>query len=441
MEKKEAMMKLWKDTFHDSDEYIHLVFDNYYDPELCLTYEERGRVVAALMGVPYLFRNYKNGMHVKALYLCGLATDPDYRRKGIMTKLIEQIATIAKRHDYTLLFLIPANEGLRKYYNDRGFVDNFYQRTDYYTSLHYFCPMGKDDIQANSENNTYNIRYEGVDFVLGRLDAFKSETNTELRRKIIRSFHDWEAYSNIQSIQHTYHDWDVIIDEALLSGNSVYYIRNMSGDIVTSSIIKHEDNNEISVLFLMLNGHNSYVNMMFQMLEYLYPDCGIKCICRYSNIDLQQYGELFYWGYDKDEIMDMVSDEHEDGEEYDDEEFSTRLSEVQVKMDAGKLFKPYGMLRILNICEILKFLSNGVKGLKYSILVKEDKLGGKCFKYKCVDGIFTQEEIQIEKPGIEVVMHPHSLSQFLCRPPRKKDYVRDAFGLPELDLQIYLLLE
>ena len=30
---KRKLTGLWKDTFHDSDEYIRLWFDKYYDPQ------------------------------------------------------------------------------------------------------------------------------------------------------------------------------------------------------------------------------------------------------------------------------------------------------------------------------------------------------------------------------------------------------------------------
>ena len=52
---KLQIMKLWKDTFHDTDEYIKLVFDNYFNPELVEYKVENGEVLAAMLGVPYYF--------------------------------------------------------------------------------------------------------------------------------------------------------------------------------------------------------------------------------------------------------------------------------------------------------------------------------------------------------------------------------------------------
>ena len=52
---KDKMMKLWKTTFHDSDEYISLIFDNYFNTEYLEYYEENGKLISALLGVPYFF--------------------------------------------------------------------------------------------------------------------------------------------------------------------------------------------------------------------------------------------------------------------------------------------------------------------------------------------------------------------------------------------------
>lgn len=39
IELKQKMKGLWVDTFHDSEEYVDLIFDTYFNPEL-VEYEE-----------------------------------------------------------------------------------------------------------------------------------------------------------------------------------------------------------------------------------------------------------------------------------------------------------------------------------------------------------------------------------------------------------------
>lgn len=123
-------MKLWKDTFGDAYEYIRMVFDTYFIEENVETVEdEKGRLVSSLLGVPYRFFDCgvetSCGSHdgyLKGMYLCGLATVPDMRRKGLMKKLMRRFEERAAGNDYDFSFLIPADERLRNYYSSMGYV-------------------------------------------------------------------------------------------------------------------------------------------------------------------------------------------------------------------------------------------------------------------------------------------------------------------------------
>ena len=57
IEIKEGMMRLWKETFHDSEEYVRLVFDAFFNIEMVEYEEIDGNIVAALLAVPYYFGN------------------------------------------------------------------------------------------------------------------------------------------------------------------------------------------------------------------------------------------------------------------------------------------------------------------------------------------------------------------------------------------------
>ena len=139
---KSQMMQLWKDTFGDSDEYISIIFDSYFNPDLIEYQEENGIIVSAMIGIPYDFQmsGYGCAKTVSGLYLCGLATRPEARGKGIVTKLMNRIWRRARRMGYAFSFLIPASENLRKFYYDRGMSDAFYRyryefNTDRYNKL------------------------------------------------------------------------------------------------------------------------------------------------------------------------------------------------------------------------------------------------------------------------------------------------------------------
>lgn len=136
------MMRLWKETFHDSDRYIRLVFDSYYAPANISVRYDGDRLVAALIGVPYCFRDStllpdknvdrespQSGRMMRGLYLCGLATRPEYRRQGIMADMMDEIQRRAAERHFDFTFLIPADSHLREYYRRKGYFD-FSRRED-----------------------------------------------------------------------------------------------------------------------------------------------------------------------------------------------------------------------------------------------------------------------------------------------------------------------
>lgn len=138
---KERAERLWMNTFHDSEEYIKLIFDTFYNEGLVEYVIRDNKMVSSLLGIPFKFRYNKNGdcvtrqqpsckncmsrVELRGLYLCGLATDPDYRGLGLMSGLINEVLGRAVASGYDLVFLIPANSDLREYYRKFGFEDAF----------------------------------------------------------------------------------------------------------------------------------------------------------------------------------------------------------------------------------------------------------------------------------------------------------------------------
>lgn len=128
---KMDMMVLWKNTFHDSNYYLNLVFDTYFSYDNAFTVYDGKNLIAALLGVEYEFQapdEREGTKKFKGMYLCGLATHPDYRRKGIMGQLMEDVERIAKARGYIITFLIPADFHLREYYRKKGYVTSSYKR-------------------------------------------------------------------------------------------------------------------------------------------------------------------------------------------------------------------------------------------------------------------------------------------------------------------------
>ncbi len=161
---RKDMMELWKETFHDSNPYIQLVFDTYYRPENAFTVYDGERLIASLLGVEYEFQRKDNEGRkesFKGFYLCGLATHPAYRRRGIMGELMKQAEESAKRRGFAIAFLIPADDHLRRYYERKGYTS---------TSFRMQKPIKKVNYIGKSKLYIYTFREL---FELGKNDFIR----------------------------------------------------------------------------------------------------------------------------------------------------------------------------------------------------------------------------------------------------------------------------
>lgn len=130
---KRDMMELWKETFHDSHYYIRLVFDAYFTPDNIFVRYDGETLIASLLGVPYEFHipDATSGNKIlKGMYLCGLATRPAYRNKGIMSQLMKEAETSFSDRGFDMTFLIPADSHLREYYRKKGYYDASFRKVE-----------------------------------------------------------------------------------------------------------------------------------------------------------------------------------------------------------------------------------------------------------------------------------------------------------------------
>lgn len=109
------LIKLWTDVFEEPAEAVELFLNRNKDYLHAYVAEEND-VVSAL----YLVDCALNGK--AAHYLCGVATEPGYRKRGIMTKLLEYALNDAGQRGDVYSVLYPANTSLYSYYAKRGYL-------------------------------------------------------------------------------------------------------------------------------------------------------------------------------------------------------------------------------------------------------------------------------------------------------------------------------
>ena len=110
-----VLRALWKRCFEESEQALDCLFADM--PELAHIYKatDGDTLIAAV----YLADCTLAGR--PAHYLCGVATLPEYRRKGVMTALMAYALDDAKRRGDCCSVLLPADDHLYRYYARLGY--------------------------------------------------------------------------------------------------------------------------------------------------------------------------------------------------------------------------------------------------------------------------------------------------------------------------------
>ena len=110
------LLGLWCDCFSEKEETARLFFERNLSDTHGYLAEENGAPIAAV----YLVGCTLCGK--PAHYLCGAATRREYRGRGVMTALIDFALRDAQRRGDCYSVLLPASEGLYRFYGRMGYV-------------------------------------------------------------------------------------------------------------------------------------------------------------------------------------------------------------------------------------------------------------------------------------------------------------------------------
>ena len=391
-ELRRKMMGLWKETFHDSEEYVNLIFNACYDPAL-VEYETAGNdLISALMGIPYEFGGAEG--RIRGLYLCGLATKNKFRGKGIMTRLLERINRRAANLGFAFTFLIPSSERLARWYASRGYVGAFHRCPLNYTSVHDF-KLEYDNLLDQQKGKVADLKrrlYETL-----KCQRVSDSTPEEELRQIKEMM---IADQNRQLDMEVYHDEkgiDTIIKESLVSGAPIYYCVTPQGNVA-------------AVAFMSPGTHSI-----------------IEAKRIYSSDLCSRY-----------RLLEYVKSQHPDQ--------SVRVYVNPMESERRKLAETYGMAKILDLHEILKFQASAHGDLKYSILVNGTE-NSEIVKYDIRSGkVISKTYDENSEEGKELLsrmstMSHRDISNVLFRRPDSGVLVAEAFGMPSLGGFISLMLD
>ena len=116
---------LWKDVFGDEDGYIDLFFSGAFHASHPFAAVENGEVQSVLYLLDCQLQS--GGRRHDGYYLYAAATKPQYRRRGLMGKLIEEAKVYMHETGKDFIVLVPATGPLYDYYEQFGFVPKLYR--------------------------------------------------------------------------------------------------------------------------------------------------------------------------------------------------------------------------------------------------------------------------------------------------------------------------
>lgn len=436
------MMDLWMKTFQDSKDYVKLVFDTYYNPKYVRTVFEGDRLVASLLGVEYTFALRDNSL--KALYLCGLATHPDFRNKGLMTGLMKDIEEEARKDGFAFTFLIPADKRLHEYYRERGYYEGIYDVILSYTSIHdfqkeYFSLIDSGQIKIADIKKRY---YSTL-----RLSTSDPCLPGDFRESVLDFILNCEAASTNMHLNHSRKDLEAVIDENRISKGDMVIVEDADGNIVAIGFVTLSgDRGEARVLKI----YSSSIAAHYKCLGFIKSKYSERSLKVYASANSRKNIAVM----DKGIVGDKSTLSS-----------STQLSFFEEPVSLRTLAKCYGMIKILNLNEILKFQAQSYKTCKFSILVKDSENNIE-WLYKADKGYFNDKTIDMvattaendnlsdkclkrnrnKKNNHTKEEEPMALSQsgifaLLCRRPDADNLIMDTFGVPALNIDMSLLLD
>ena len=98
---------LWQECFGDSDAFCDWFFGERFSPELSVAAEDNGEILSAVHGWPFTLSIRDKA--IPAIMMCGAATLPAARGRGLMTKCISLFMANAREKGFLVLFQKPVD--------------------------------------------------------------------------------------------------------------------------------------------------------------------------------------------------------------------------------------------------------------------------------------------------------------------------------------------
>ena len=159
------LKNMFIDVFSEDSRFVDMMFENKLTPDNTFIVKENDTIISMAYGM--YFDCIVNKASGKCVYVYGVATDKNYRGKGYMTKIMDDIYNHYKEDKELLfLYLVPASADLFPMYEKLGYETVFYlNRHEYDLSC---CDYPAAEIKSGDFHDDYIIYIKQFDNVIVR---------------------------------------------------------------------------------------------------------------------------------------------------------------------------------------------------------------------------------------------------------------------------------
>ncbi|SRR3712207_727531 len=192
---EEKARKIWKNCFQDTEEEMDFYFKSHFQETQWKYLEKENNILSSLHLNPYPIKMQHSSSTYP--YIVGVATLPEYRGQGHMTKLLFEEMLQLREHQVDFCFLLPINPMI---YRSFGF--EYFSRLEEY----FFDISLLHSFQKNTSTNIVELSLENI------------ETYWE----------DWNRIYSISMIPYHFHEirnihsFEKLLKEMNLTGGKVY---------------------------------------------------------------------------------------------------------------------------------------------------------------------------------------------------------------------------
>ncbi len=119
----QRLREIWKVCFGDPDSYLDFYFSRGFPLFRTVVDRKDGKITSMLTVVPAFYKT--GGKYFEAAYLYAVGTAPEYRGKGIATRLLSETHEILRKEGVKFTALFPAESSLYGFYEKVGYQTAF----------------------------------------------------------------------------------------------------------------------------------------------------------------------------------------------------------------------------------------------------------------------------------------------------------------------------